>query len=1196
VTKFFRDPDSFAVLQEKVIPEILARVPENEEIRVWVAACATGEEAYSLAMILFEKLTAADRQLNVKILSTDVHTASLSHAAAGVYGEEQLEHVSDSRRERFFRKKASGYHISQDLRQLIVFAPHNVTKDAPFTKMHLVSCRNLLIYLEPQAQRTVLGLFHFALAKNGFLFLGSSETPGGLAQEFDTVDEHSKIYSKRRDIRLLEPLKLPISRKPTASMLGPVRSPATDSQLLAMYDQLLDRHMPPSFLVDEESHVIDCFGGIESLLRLKRRRPTMSILDLLEGDVRTVVAGAIQHALKKESPVSYKGVPIPDGSGVVRCTLFAETLTNPRTGATNVLIRFENEFHAPSVAAHSDSTANSTTTDASRERMAALEGELSYTRETLQSTIEELQTSNEELQATNEELVASNEELQSTNEELHSVNEELYTVNAELQRKIAELRELNADIQHFLESTDVGTLFLDRKLCIRKYTPRIASVFHIEQQDIGRSIQHFSHTLRRPRLLDDILHSLDEGVTFEEEVRDADHTTYFLRILPYRAGSPDNKSNGAEVYRTGRIDGVIVSLTDISTLERARARLRHLSAIVESSDDAIIGTRLDGVITTWNRGAERLYGYRPEEAIGRKIEMLFSEDGRTGVGELMDRLDRGERLENVETLRLRKDGGLLNASVIFSPICDADGEIVGASAIARDVTALKNAQNELSSREARIRLLLESTAEAILGLDTDGKCTFCNPAAVRMLGFDSSEDLINRRLYGLVHHHNNGANVHPEEECPIFSVFRTGVGTHCEETLWRRNGNSFLSECWSYPVRDDGKIAGIVVTFLDVTDRRRAEEETRIAARRREEFLAMLSHELRNPLAAVVNAARVMRLPKADDTVRDKALTIVDRQSRHMARLLDDLLDVSRITRGGIELRKEDLDLRDAVQAAIESLAAPLEEKRVEVMTDFRVPVLPVRGDPDRLQQVVVNLLSNAVRYSPAGRPIRLSLTTEGAWIVLTVKDEGRGIAPDMLSEIFELFVQNGQGLDRSVGGLGIGLTLVRKIVEFHGGTVEAHSQGPGTGSEFVVKLPLQKHAVLRRFDNAQRTQVARRVVVIEDQDDTREMLRFHLESKGHVVLDASDGHSGLTAIEREHPDVALIDIGLPLFSGYDVARKIRENRVLDDVVLVALTGYGMAEDVTAARSAGFDYHLTKPADPQMIDEILAVRRQQKVS
>ena len=1203
VTRFFRDPEAFEFVEQHVVPEILDRVPESEEIRLWVAGCATGEEAYSLAMILFEQLTARGRQLNMKILSTDVHTVSLSKASTGFYAEEQLEHVNEQRRERFFRKKPNGYQISQDLRQLIVFAPHNITKDAPFTKMHLISCRNLLIYLEPPAQKTVLSLFHFGLTTSGFLFLGPSETAGDLAPEFDVVTEHWKIFRKRRDVRLLEPLRIQMTRKATGgspAFMGQPRVTLADTHLLAIYDQLLDRHMPPSFLVNEDRQLVDSFGHAERLFRIGKRRPSMNILDLLEGELRTVAAGAIQRVLKKEGPVRYTGVPVLENGNVRRCILSAEPLTNARTNSTHVLITIENETPGDGMVERrgpvSDSQiGNITTAQASQERLSTLEGELLYTRETLQSTIEEVQTSNEELQATNEELVASNEELQSTNEELHSVNEELYTVNAELQRKNAELRELNVDMQHFLESTDVGTLFLDRNLCIRKYTPRIASVFHIQQQDIGRSIRHFSHNLKRLSLQEEIDCALASGTITEDEVRDLDGTTFFLRILPYRAATRDEADPAFGSLRTSRIEGVVVSLTDISALERVRSRLRQMSAIVESCDDAIISASLDGTITSWNRGAVRIYGYGSEEAAGRHMKLLAPRGCEDQVTEFLEKLRRGETVEPVEVLGLHKDGTLRDVSVTISPIHDAEGRIAGASAIGRDVTQLRKIQRDLSEREARIRLLLDSTAEGIIGLGPDGLCTFVNPSCVRMLGYTSADDLIGHQIHPLLHPSKADGTGHVEEECAIYSPLRTGKGTHSDaETITRADGSSFLSEYWSYPIRRGNQIAGVVLTFLDITDRKRAEDEIRMAARRREEFLAMLSHELRNPLSAVVNAARVMRAPTVKPETIDKARQIVERQSRHMARLLDDLLDVSRITRGGIELRKEDLDLRDVIRTAIESLAPVFEERKSQLHTDMPDEVLPVRGDSARVQQIVVNLLSNAARYSPPGGPIYLSATADGGSVLLKVKDRGRGISPSMLSDIFELFVQDGQGLERSTGGLGIGLTLVRQIVELHGGEVHAHSDGPGNGSEFVVRLPRQPHAVIRRLSESQQTADTRRVLIVEDQDDAREMLRVLLESMGHIVIAEADGRSAVATIQSEHPDIAFIDIGLPVMSGYEVARKIREQDALDDIVLIALTGYGRAIDVQAAKDAGFDAHVTKPANSNAIDEILSNRAQRQ--
>ena len=357
-------------------------------------------------------------------------------------------------------------------------------------------------------------------------------------------------------------------------------------------------------------------------------------------------------------------------------------------------------------------------------------------------------------------------------------------------------------------------------------------------------------------------------------------------------------------------------------------------------------------------------------------------------------------------------------------------------------------------------------------------------------------------------------------------------------------------------------------------------------ARGREQFLAMLSHELRNPLAAVVSAAMVMQAPNVKSESIDKARQIIGRQSRHMARLLDDLLDVSRITRGGIELRKEDVDLRDVVNSAIEALTPVLEEHNAKLTTELSLHELLVRADAARMQQVVVNLLSNAARYSPPGSPIHLSATATADSVVLKVQDHGRGISPSMISKIFDLFVQDGQGLERSTGGLGIGLTFVRQIVELHGGHVEAFSDGI-KGSEFIVTLPRQTK-VIHRQSELPNSEDVQRVLIVEDQDDSREMLRVLIESMGHIVLERADGGTGLAAIEQEYPDVALIDIGLPVMSGYEVARRVRENPRLDDVLLIALTGYGRDSDVAMATAAGFDAHVTKPADLHVIEEILS--------
>jgi two-component system CheB/CheR fusion protein len=330
-----------------------------------------------------------------------------------------------------------------------------------------------------------------------------------------------------------------------------------------------------------------------------------------------------------------------------------------------------------------------------------------------------------------------------------------------------------------------------------------------------------------------------------------------------------------------------------------------------------------------------------------------------------------------------------------------------------------------------------------------------------------------------------------------------------------------------------------------------------------------------------------MRVDNEADTLR-RCQEVVERQSRHMARLLDDLLDVSRVTRGRFELRKSDVDLQEAVAAAIEGTAPRLAERRISLVVGGTKDPLPVRGDLTRLQQVVANLLVNAGIYSPAGSEVRLETETVDERAVVRVIDHGMGIEPEMLETIFELFVQAEQPLDRSLGGLGVGLSLARSIVELHGGTIRAHSDGHDRGATFEVAIPLQRRPVQRWRRDTVPAPRACRIVLVEDQADERDMLRMLLERRDHVVIDAADGPSAVQKILHEHPDIALIDIGLPHMNGYEVAQQIRSREELDDVVLVALTGYGAPNDLVAARDAGFDDHLIKPADVSRIEELLA--------
>ncbi len=1254
-----------------------------------------------MAILLHEALERENRPINIKVFATDVHKASLEFGGYGMFDDERLAEVSPERLRRYFVKTENGYHVSQDLRSLIVFAEHNVLKNAPFTNLDLISCRNLLIYFQPHAQKKALSLFHFGLKTHGTLLLGSSESPGDLADEFDTLNEHSKVYRKRRDIRLPAEMRLPLSR-PTDGLRHAVVSmpqPASsvpDVARIRVYDLLLDRFMPPSLLVNHDRQLVETFGGGERFLRIRGRRLSADLLDLLDTDAKTSIAGALNRVVQHGTPLSFSGVTLSDGETSQSYRLSIEPIDDRRLEQRHYLITFE------SLGAVETGTAPTQVglDEMSRDQVLNLEEELSYTKENLQATIEELETSNEEMQATNQELIASNEELQSTNEELHSVNEELYTVNAEHQKKIEELAELNQDMEHLLQSTDVAIVFLDRELCIRKFTPQVAEIFDLVPEDIGRRIGTFAHRIRYDRLLEDLGQVLDSGQRHECDVRDVDGHCYFMRILPYRDGN--------------RTDGLVLSLTDISVLDEARGRISHLSSIVESSEDAIIGvdmegkvtswnagaerlygyaaadaigqdmtmivpdeqqqeaqtwldrvsrgnpievvevnrlTRdgkgvhvslslspikdrlgkvvgassisrdvtqrklaeqartylsaivassddaiisktLDGIITSWNRGAENLYGYSAQEMIGQPISRLVPFDRPNEVPEILEHLRRGEKVEHLETVRVRKDGTQLDISLTVSPIHDADGELIGASAIARDITQLKKALREKEDSESRIRLILTSTAEAIYGLDKSGKCTFVNPACRQLLGYDSDYELLGKNMHALMHHRREDGTEFPHEECPIYGTFTRGEQVHCEEELfWRKDGSSFYAEAWSHPMVDEqGEILGAVVTFLDITARKETAEQLREEARRREQFLAMLSHELRNPLSAIRTANTVLCSSNLDEATDAASRRVIDRQTRQMTRLLSDLLDVSRITQDKIVLNTRVIDLRESVDDAVQSVQALANDCEIRILAKLPEQPLWVNGDVARLEQIQANLLSNAVKYSPPGEEVVIELAQEAENAVIRVTDNGAGIAPEMLQSIFDMFVQGHDTLDQAHGGMGVGLTLVRKLVKLHEGTIAVHSKGLGLGSNFEIRLPL---AEVQPADNAadqfpKPKVVVERVVIVEDQEDNRRVLSSLLELEGIAVHAAANGAKGLALVEEHQPDAAIIDIGLPDIDGFEVARHIRES-IGSRITLIALTGYGQPQDVEKAQAAGFDHHLVKPLQLDRLAELLGL-------
>ncbi len=509
-----------------------------------------------------------------------------------------------------------------------------------------------------------------------------------------------------------------------------------------------------------------------------------------------------------------------------------------------------------------------------------------------------------------------------------------------------------------------------------------------------------------------------------------------------------------------------------------------------------------------------------------------------------------------------------------------------------DITDLKRAQQERERLFALLETVARQMPAALLIADAEsGKVVFSNRQVARITGHEvgPGDDVeAGPNLHEFELYRPNGV-ILAAEEWPVTRALRAGETIRDEEILLRRtDGTRIAIEANAGPVRDrDGKILAGVVVFQDVTERKEAEVALREADRRKDEFLAMLAHELRNPLAPILHAVNALRQLDPGSTQADWCKEVIERQVLHLSRLVDDLLDISRITQGKVKLQKERVDLHSVIHRAVETVRPFVESRRHELVLDLPPEPMVLEGDLVRLAQVVANLLHNAAKYTQNGGRIELGAERQNGEVVLRVRDNGMGIPDEMLGRIFDLFTQVDRSLSRSEGGLGVGLTLVRSLVTMHDGSVAARSEGPGQGTEFEIRLPAAAHVEVTLDNSTEHPAppASRRVLVVDDNADSAESLAMILSLRGHEARTALDGPQALAVAREFRPAVVMLDIGLPGMDGYEVARRLRSEH--DGILLVALTGYGQDEDRRRSKEAGFDHHLVKPVDFAVLQEVM---------
>lgn len=1045
VTEFFREPAAWLALEQQILPRILETIVPGEPLRIWVAGCATGEEAYSIGITLLEMMNKGGLSVKLNIIGSDLDAPSLEVARAGRYPESIAAVLNPELLARYFIRSDDGqFVVRKALRESVIFSQHNLLADPPFSHMNLVSCRNLLIYMKPEVQDKILRMFHFALKPEGYLFLGKSETIGEDLGLFTPVDKQHRLYRSVPTERKI-PVKLPLVPDTSTTRLrnhsGAHAERVTHAELVR--ELLLKQRSATAVLIDNNAQVLYFYGPTHDFIRQPEGAATRDLLSMVSDEIRIALRGVI-HAVHNEEKSGEIVLPAPSGENRQLRVRAIKAGGNENGGLILVTFEYEALGNEPSqIIADAESWAKR-----------QLEDDLRTTRQDLESTIQALEASNAELLIANEEAMSMNEELQSANEELEtskeemqSVNEELNSVNSDMERTVNELRTANADLSNLLAGSDLPTLFLDRELCIKRFTPASRRLFSLIPSDIGRPIGDFASRLEPQNLIQTAQQVQCSGSVAEDEVHTPDGHFYLRRILPYRV-------------EEGRVEGVVVT---------------------------------------------------------------------------------------------------------FVPI-----------------DALKQAEQEVRESERRFRMLADTAPVFIWIAGFGGHLEFVNRRFVDETG-KAVEELLGSGWHSLIHPDDFPAYL---DACS--SAEAASNGYDHELRLHRADGTYHWMRFVGEPRFENERLVGFIGSSVDIQYHKDAEEELRQADQRKDEFLAILGHELRNPLSPISGAAQALQFVECEDKRLSWARETIIRQVDHMTRLVDDLLDIARLTRGTLTLRRETVDMASIVRHALESTKAGFDARKQQLIVTIKDEPLFVNGDPVRLTQIVENLLTNATKFTEEGGKISLNTYREGCELIVSVIDNGIGIPQQMLTKIFKLFMQEGRADRKSSSGLGIGLSLVLQLVSLHGGTIKAFSKGPGQGTEFVLRLPLiDTLNTVAPIKSEAFESGTERVLIVDDNKDSADTMAMLMATYGYEVRTAYTFESALREAKSFLPYVALLDLSKPEPDGLELARRFQQMTETRKTVLIAFSGYGQPDDLERSRNAGFIHHLVKPTSPDAVHKLI---------
>ncbi len=1069
VTSFFRGDASFKALSQKVFPALAKGRSSDSPLRFWVPGCSTGEEVYSLAVCLLESLGEIG-SLPIQIFGTDIRSTAIDQARAGIYLENIAADVSPERLARFFVHIEDRFQVAKPVRDLCVFAQHDLIRDPPFSRMDLISCRNVLIYFNPETQKRIFANFHYALQPEGYLVLGSSENAGISSNLFRALEREHKIFVPTA----VAPRPVfgvgsgrgiyPRAGTPLPSAVGKRADVQREADRI-----LLGRYSPPGVLVDANLEILLFRGDTQPYLEHGQGDANLSLSQMVQKGLLASLREMIQEVEATQAPVRRAGVKFRHLDGFRQVDLEILPVHGPLSRQSCFLVLFHRPAESPSRPPARPRSSQAKPEDG---QVRLLEEELAAMRDYLRSVAEEQSAANGALEVANQEILSSNEELQSLNEELEtakeelqSSNEELTTLNEELHQRNSELAQVGDDLLNLLSALHVPVVLLSRDLVIRRFTPGAAALFGFRSQDVGRPLSDVRSPLL-PDLSALIREVIETAGTLEREVQDGQGAWHLLRLLPYRS-------------REQRVEGAVVLLLDIDARKRtadSAARARDFAdAVVETVREPLLVLGADLRIERVNRAFAETFRVSRQEAEGQPFYELGG--GQWDIPALRGRLE-----------------GVLSSDREFH-----DFEVE------RTFRGIGHRILVLSGRQ--VRQGTTGSAKVLLALDDRTR----------------------------------------------------------EKEAERERGSLLARE---------------------QAAARQAEEGVRI----KDEFLATVSHELRGPLSAMSGWLQVLEMRSAEPAIFARGLAAIRDNVEAQERLVADLLDTSRMMAMKLRLALLPIDLLPVVEAGIDAVCTAVAAKglRLELRHDA-APIL-ILGDTTRMQQIAWNLLSNAVKFTPPGGSIDVWVGRTETAIQLRVKDTGRGIAPAFLPHVFERFRQEESSFTRSQLGLGLGLAIVRQLAELHGGTVAAESPGEGGGATFTVTLPIPPVSTGEPEAMAAGELAGLRILVVEDDPSSREMLTNLLESYGAEVTAAASAAEGFAALGRTLPDVLVSDIGMAEESGYDLIRRIRAlpPERGGAVPALAFTAYSSEGDRQEAFAAGFQLHLAKPTEPAKLRSAIA--------